>query len=115
MSEPTEGIAPERSLVKNAADEEQVEAGKKKAKRRATREADDLRLVLGTAPGRRVLWRLMGYAGLYESSVDVLDSHAQMAYREGKKDVARRILAGINAADPAAYVTMQQEAANQTD
>jgi hypothetical protein len=121
MSEETDGTETARGVgtadVRNAADPEQVKAARKRGQRRKAREIDDMALVLQTAPGRRVMWRIMGYCGIYRSSTEAggIESHPQMAYHEGRQDVGRFIFATIGQVSPTAYHEMQQEAANQTD
>lgn len=100
-----------RALVKNAADPEQVGTADRKTKNTRQRELDDLGIVLGTAPGRRLLWRVMGYCGIFTSpfSSDV----PTMAHAVGRQDVGRYLLSEINEAKPTAFTEMQQDAATQ--
>jgi hypothetical protein len=98
------------ALVANAADEQQV-------KRAARKEADvkrqnkaDLRHVLGTEPGRRLIWRILGQCRTFESVFAA--NPAEAGYRSGQQDVGHAIMAWVGDADEQALVRLMQEAYN---
>lgn len=71
------------------------------------RARDDLLWVLGDKRGRRFLWRLLERAELYRLSYS--SSGTETAFREGRRAAGLQLLADLTAADPNAYVKMQQE------
>src|SRR3990167_60975 len=98
MSQPT-------ALVRNAADPEQVrEAGKTQQTKRQG-ELEDLRAVLATPHGRRLLWRLLSHCGAFES---VWHPSALIHYNAGKQDVGHFLIGEITEAQPQALVEMIQ-------
>jgi hypothetical protein len=70
------------------------------------RELDDLRAVLDLPHGRRLLWRLMGEAGLFST---VWDPSSKIHYKAGQQDFGRYILLEVVAARPDAYPQMISE------
>lgn len=96
-----------RSAVGNAGDEEQVARANRKQKLERDRELDDLRAVLSTPAGRRLLWRFMDRYMAFRSifSTDALI----MARNSGWQDVAHWIMHEIELAKPDAFLTMMQE------
>jgi hypothetical protein len=97
----------DRPLVANAADSQQVRHAGRKEKDRRKAELDDVRAVLSTVEGRRLLWRLMGWSGYLENP-----SHQRgdMTHQNiGRADAGRFILAEIMDADEQKYLLMQQE------
>lgn len=86
----------------SASDPQQVADAAALERLRAERDADDLRAVLGTAEGRRVLQRLIfDWGGLHRASFRGEDTHAT-AFCEGQRSFATRLMAEIGATAPAA-------------
>jgi hypothetical protein len=98
----------DRAFVKNAADPRQVKDAGRKAKRAREEELQDLAALLGTEPGRRVLWRVLSYCGLF-GEVFAADSHL-MAFNAGVRNVGLFLHAEISAADEMAFFLMMKEA-----
>jgi hypothetical protein len=73
-----------------------------------TNEVRDLRKVLATESGRRVLWRLLSKCGLYTLSFAAGQSDVT-AFREGRREVGNEILIMLAEADPEAYIRLQKE------
>ena len=96
----------ERTLVKNAADEQQVKRAGQKVRDRRMLELDDLRWVLSERPGRRHIWSRLD--GLHASSFNTNGSI--VFFNEGRRDVQLKLLADVMEASPELYLTMQQEA-----
>jgi hypothetical protein len=90
----------------DAGDETQVEAAWLKADRVRDHELGDLRSVLATAEGRRLVWRYLTRCGVFKTS---MTGSSQTFFLEGQRNVGLWLLADINAADPGAYVTMLAE------
>lgn len=94
----------ERSLVRNAADEEQVREARKKEKRRSERDEQDILHVIAERPGRRLLWRFISDCGVFQSNP------VGNLFQEGRRDVGLKILAELMAAAPETYIQMMKEA-----
>jgi len=95
------------SLVKNAADAEQVKEAGDKAQRNRRQELDQVRLVVGTSLGRAFYWRLLQLCGVFQSSFN--HSGSITAFNEGQRNIGLKLLADLNEAAPEAYVTMMRE------
>jgi len=108
MSEP-------KSLVGNAADPEQVHAGAHKSKRRAEKELDDLRRILDTPFGRRVIWRYLDQVcGVFRLSHMGEQTH-ETAFNEGNRNVGNTLMAEVLKASPEAFLVMRSEATKTED
>ena len=94
------------SLVKNAADPEQVKKAKEKEETLDDRRLNDIREVLNTVRGRRFYWRYLGICGVYRTSL--ADQH-QIFYNEGMRNIGLQLLADVNEAAPEAYLLMLKE------
>lgn len=70
-------------------------------------EMDDIKWMLSSKQGRRVLWRVMTWTGVFRSSFN--HSGSIMAFNEGARYVGLTLLGQINDADPMAYATMTKE------
>ena len=109
----------DRSLVRNAADPQQVKRAARKERQLEEQFRSALRSVLATEPGRRILWELMDRAGVFRS---IWVMTAEIHYRAGQQDFGHMIQAEILATSEEAYLLMQQESmarakreANETD
>jgi hypothetical protein len=95
------------SLVKNAADPEQVEGAKQRAESLNDRRLNDIREVLNTRRGRRFFWRYLEICGVYKTSN--ADQH-QIFFNEGMRNIGLQLLADLNEAAPEVYLIMLREA-----
>lgn len=100
----------QRPLVKNASDPEQVKAAENKHRSGRVTELDDFKVVLSTPQGRRLLWRLMGKAKVFET---VWESSARIHYNAGQQDFGHFIMSEILEADEESYFKMMREAKQQ--
>lgn len=91
----------------NAGDKAHVEKRKRKEEIQRDRELADLREVLDSAAGRRLLWRLLGHCGVYRSTFST--NALQMATSEGQRNVGLFLTAEIMEADTSKYLLMQNE------
>ena len=98
------------ALVKNAGDEAQVSAAKKKERFTRNDEIDDIRAVLSTRNGRRFLWRVISHCGPFKS---VWSNSAAIHYNSGKADVGNFLMAEISDADKEAFFLMMKENMNE--
>lgn len=96
--------------VKNAADEGQVREAEKKAKLHRDQELDDLRKTLSTDSGRRLVWRLLTRAKVFES---VWEQSAKIHYNAGQQDFGHFIMGEVVEAGPEFLLRMMQESKQQ--
>lgn len=92
--------------IDNAADPKQVTEAKHKERRAREAEGEDLRKVLSTLEGRRVMWRLMSHCGVFET---VWENSARIHYNAGRQDVGHYIMQEIIKAEPKAFAQMMAE------
>lgn len=84
------------------------EAIAEKARQSArTSQLEDIRRVLATPEGRRVLFRFLFAGGLWRSSFD--REPLVMARCEGRRELALEMLAELESAAPASLALMLQE------
>lgn len=95
-----------KPLVTNAADEAQVAKAAQKMKELESQDFDDLRHVLSSRQGRRFYWKLMGYCGVFKSS---MTGNSQTFFNEGMRKVGLKLLSDLNLAEPEAYLKMVTE------
>lgn len=91
----------QNTLDTKAQKEHQLENEKARAK-----ELSDLTTVLGTACGRRVMWKLMGDCGVFES---IWEPSAKIHFNAGKHDLGLLWLKEMTEASPKLYLQMQKE------
>lgn len=103
----------EKPFVRNAADESQVKEAEKKVKRTREHELDDIRKVLDTPAGRRVLWRYLSMCGVFKLSFN--HSGAITSLNEGKRDIGLNIMGDITEANDEALIKMMREAKGDND
>jgi hypothetical protein len=73
-------------------------------------EESDLKWLMGSKRGRRIMWRLLDQAGVFRLSFNT--NAMQMAFAEGNKNAGLRILAMIHTLCPELYPVMVKEATN---
>lgn len=100
-------MADQRALVRNGADDRQVQDGGRREKSIRERELEDVRAILASPQGRRFMWRYLAICGVFRSS---WTPSAEIHFNEGRRDIGLHLLADVNDADPEAYVRMMQEA-----
>lgn len=91
----------------NASDSSKVESAKQKEKLRRDREIADLKAILESAPGRRVLWRILEKCGIYKQSA--VQSGSWTYFNEGQRSVGNQLLAEIIQTNPEFYLQMIKE------
>jgi hypothetical protein len=101
-------VTEKKAKVRNAADPEQVRKAKETDTFTRDDELGDLRTVLGTLAGRRLLWRVLGFAGYQRLSFS--SDALVMARNEGGRNVALWLQTEIEEADTDAFLTMIREA-----
>ena len=84
-----------QSLVRNAADAQQVEDAKQKVESKNDQRLNDIREVLNTRRGRRFYWRYLEICGVFRTSnADA----SQIFFNEGMRNVGLQLLADVNEA-----------------
>jgi hypothetical protein len=102
-----------KPLVQNAGDREQVAEAVGKAERQRKLELADVRAVLTTEEGRRVVWRLFEHARLLET-IFTRDP-VELGYRAGMQDFIKPLFADVDAACPELFDQMRREAKKRED
>ena len=99
----------EQSLVKNAADPQQIKEAKQKEKLKRDVAADDLRKVMRTPEGRRVMWRLLARCGTQRISYIGHPYETHTLFLEGERNVGLMLTADLVEACKEQYLLMLQE------
>ena len=106
-------MADEKKIPYDAGNSEHVVKRTERVKSQRVVELGDVRAVLATDSGRRLLNRILAMTGLYH------DCFAQnalvMSNLSGMRKVGLMLLAEIQTADPKAYIRMQTEALTLED
>ena len=74
------------------------------------KEIEDLKKVLSLVEGRRLLWRLMGKAGVFHTS---FTGNSTTFFNEGKREIGLLILNEVMNASPGHFTQMQNESVNE--
>lgn len=78
-----------KPLVTDASDRAQVREAEKRTQLKLTEQQRDLMKVLALPEGRRVFWRLLTKAGVFES---VWENSAKIHYNAGQQDFGHMIM-----------------------
>lgn len=90
----------------NASDEKQVNERRQQERIDAIQSRDDLKFVMGSAQGRRVLKRVMNQCGVFRSS---FTGNSETFFREGARNVGLYLHGQMLDADPNQYLLILQE------
>ncbi len=96
------------ALMRNASNPKEVKAAKQKEVRTRDVELDDVRHLMASEAGRRLAWRLLAKARVFETTFH--PSGSQTAFNEGMRNLGLLLLSDINEACPDAFLSMQSEA-----
>jgi hypothetical protein len=99
-------------MTDNAADAKQVKTRARKAKDAEDQQADDLRALLAAPFGRRFLWAELARRNVFKTAF-----HPEaliFAHNEGLRSAGVALMHLIIETDPAAWILMQQEAAQSS-
>lgn len=99
--DPTDLAATEAALAEKAEQQQ----------RELDSEDADLRWLMGSKRGRRIVWRQLELAGVFKLSFNT--NAMQMAFAEGNRNAGLRTVALIHQICPELYPTMVKEAANE--
>lgn len=94
--------------MENAASEKGVKKMGTREERLNHRQLDDLKAVLGSIHGKRLLWRIMSECAPFTSPLH--SSGSQLYYNVGRQDIGRFIMDAVLSADPNKFLEMQIEA-----
>ena len=86
-----------KSLVKNPADPDQVKKATRDENLKKKIEVKEMTDLLDMEIGRRVLWRILGFCRLHETSF-TRACGITMAFNEGQRDIGLKILNAIREA-----------------
>ena len=96
----------DRPVTRNAGNKRDVAKATAIEEQRRIQELDDLRRVLATDPGRRVLMRILSHCRVFET----ITVQSSVIYTwSGMRDVGLFLMAQITAADELALLRMMQE------
>lgn len=94
-----------------AAPTESADDSKLRNRLESESEAADLKWLMGSRRGRRIVWRLLDQSGVFRLSFNT--NSMQMAFNEGNRNFGNRTLAMIHAQCPELYPVMVKENANE--
>lgn len=89
----------------NSTEAQRAEDAKKKHLR-IEQQNEDIRWLMSTKSGRRVMSRLLDFTGVYRSS---FTGNSETFFREGQRNVGLHFLADVQSLAPGDYVLMLQE------
>lgn len=96
------------SLVKNAADPDQVRKAAQKVESKQDREANDVRSVMNGVRGRRFIYKHLHKCGIWSDRF-VAGVPDETAYQLGQRKAGLRLLYDVEQASPEAYDVMMKE------
>lgn len=91
------------ALVRNAADPDQVKSARREERHATKSEIADMREVLSTEPGRRVIWEFIEYCGVFESS---WVTGNEIYLMQGRREAGLKILGDVMKADQGVFLEM---------
>ena len=100
-----------KALVGNAASEKQVKKAVDKEITQRETELNDLRTVLSTPHGRRLVWRLLEKCRVFET---IWESSAKIHYNSGQQDIGHFLMAEVVHADDQSLLEMMKENKKET-
>ena len=92
-------------------DDDQRAVIEAETKERQQREDGDIKHVMSSEQGRRVVWELLGRGKVFASTFTA-DPHVT-AFNEGQRNLALSLFSKVMAACPDLYLTMAAEAAKE--
>lgn len=92
----------------NASSEKAVKKMVGREERLRHRETDDIKSVMSSVHGRRLIWRMLSRCGVFKSVHH--PSGSQVYYNAGQQDIGHFLMAEILETDPKLFLDMQIEA-----
>lgn len=102
-----------KAFVKNASDPEQIKEAQGRVERARHQQLTDIKKVMGTVEGRRLIWRQLSAARFFETRFS--ENSLRMAFNEGNANQAAWLMADIDAACPELFDIMRREAKMSED
>jgi hypothetical protein len=68
--------------------------------------SEDMKWLMGSKRGRRIVWRILERTGIFRSS---FTGNSETFFKEGMRNVGLVLMAQINEACPESYTTMVKE------
>lgn len=96
-----------KALVDNLSDEKQVARAEEKEERRKETFKEDLKSILKTPQGRRVMWNYISLCGLFRSTFS--ENSGLMYFAAGQKNIGAKIIDDIVKTDPETFMLMMKE------
>lgn len=90
-------------------DEQEKQA--KEQRRKEAERRSDIRWLMSTARGRRIMWGILSQCGTFARSIDT--NALIMASHEGRRSIGASLFGIIMQACPEQYITMTTENTNQ--
>lgn len=94
--------------INQSSQDEQRKQGETKAQLARKTEQDDIRWLMKSQRGRRIIWGFLQRAGVFRLSFNT--NAMTMAFNEGTKNEGLRLLALVHTVCPDDYTTMTKEA-----
>lgn len=89
-----------------------LEETKEQQRREQLTDEQDWALVMSTAAGRRVMWQVLTFSGLFRSSYVVGASREDTWFREGCRNIALYTWGKLNKCAPTSVKAMMEENIN---
>ena len=71
------------------------------------KQVEDVKLIMSTKEGRRFMWRLLDFSGVYRTS---FTGNSETFFKEGSRNVGLMLLNEIHEHCPESFITMLKEA-----
>lgn len=83
--------------------EAELETQRLQEQTRREQEVNDLKWLMAHKQGRRIMWRLLEFAGVYRTS---FTGNSETFFREGQRNVGLKFLAEVQENSPDEYLKM---------
>jgi hypothetical protein len=107
MAAPTVAAMEDFDPLDTELQQAQREADDKRRDLARKQEVADFQWLMADPRGRRIVWRQLAAAGVFQSSFD--PTAMNMAFNEGRRSEGLRLLAQVHELGPDLYVTMMKE------
>jgi len=94
------------ALVKNASSEKQVSSAKVTEKHHRNQEIEDMRQILNSAAGRKVIWRILAECKTFET---IWHPSAAIHYNSGQQDIGHWLMAEVAETGPESLFILMKE------
>ena len=94
-------------MSNDISDPNKVKRAELKEKDKRKQELNDLRTVLSSVSGRRIMWRLLEECKTFNTVF--ADKHSVMSYMSGQQDLGHFIMSEIIAADPNLMIRLMKD------